>query len=237
MLRGAKLERSTPKNRGDHTCDKVSRGRKVRSLLPEHQTHSSLKMKVCCQSVVLEHSHISMCGQTEVHKFAMTLLKRNNKLSPFRLPSTAEFKLFEARKIGGPTRKNFRVQLTGSLSCRWNRHAGEVFAKAYIKKNHGTEFKREDLATSFKTHLRTLKNQYERIQAGPTKTQVDIEHCQMSARRTRRQGVGRLQISYDCADGYRVDCSAERRGSRGIWRVARYRPSPEQVGSRWNERG
>jgi hypothetical protein len=134
-----------------------------------------------------------MCGQTEVRKFAMALLKRNNKQSPFRLPSTAELTRFEARKIGGPTGKNFRVQLTGSLSCRWNRHAADVFSKAYIKKN-GSRFKHEDLAACFKTHLRTLKSQYERIKAGSTKTQVDIEHCSTSARRTRRQGVGKLQI-------------------------------------------
>jgi hypothetical protein len=139
-------------------------------------------------------SHISLCGQTEVRAFAMTLLKRENKESPFCLPTSAEYKLFEARKIGGPTRKNFRVQLTASPTCLWNRQAADVFAKAYIKKNGG-RFKHEDLAACFTTHLRALKIQYEHIQAGPTKTQVDIERCQTNARRTRRQGVGRLLIS------------------------------------------
>lgn len=141
-------------------------------------------------------SHICVCGQGEVRKFAMTLLKRNNKQSPFHLPSAAEFKVFEARKIGGPTSKNFRVQLTGSLACRWNRHAADVFSEAYAHKN-GSRFKHEDLVACFKTHLRTLKNQYESINASPTKMQEDIEHRKTSARRTRRQGVGRLQTSDD----------------------------------------
>ncbi|KAH9031995.1 hypothetical protein EDB85DRAFT_1865382 [Lactarius pseudohatsudake] len=131
-----------------------------------------------------------MCGQTEVRKFAMTLLKRKNKQSPFRLPSRKEFARFEKRMKGGPTRKNFRVQLTGSLACRWNCRAADVFSKAYIKK-YKSRFKHEDLVACFKTHLRTLKNQHERIEAGPTKTQMDIERCSTSARRTRRQGLAR----------------------------------------------
>lgn len=101
--------------------------------------------------------------------------------------------MFEKRKIGGPTRKDFRIQLIGSLACRWNRHAADVFSHAYVKEN-GQKFKREHLAACFKTHLRTLKNQYERIQAGSAKTQADIDRRRRSARRTRRQGVSKLQI-------------------------------------------
>lgn len=137
-------------------------------------------------------SQIPMCGQTEVCKFAMTLLKRKNKQSRFHLPSQTEFARFEKRKEGGPTSKNFRVQLKGSLACRWNRRAADVFYEAYIKK-YKNQFKPEDLVACFKTHLHTLKNQRERIKAGPTKMQTDIERCSASARRTRRQGVGKLQ--------------------------------------------
>ena len=126
----------------------------------------------------------------------MKLLKRKSKEAPFRLPSMAEFTRFEARKIGGPTREKFSVQLTGSLACRWNNHAANVFSRAYIKAN-GSRFKREDLAACFKTHLRTLKNQHERINAGPGKSQADVENCSTSARRTRRQGVRKLQIYID----------------------------------------
>ncbi len=137
-----------------------------------------------------------VCGQTEVRKFAMTLLKRKNKQSPFCLPSKTDIARFEDRKRKGPTRKNFRVQLTGSLACQWNHRAADVFSKAYLKKNKNSQFKHEDLAACFKTHLCTLKNQYERIQTGPAKTQADIERCSTSARRTRRQGVSKLHIKY-----------------------------------------
>lgn len=133
--------------------------------------------------------------QAEVRKFAMKLLNRKNKLSPFRLPSTSEFTRFETRKIGGPSKNDFRVQLIGSLTCRWNRHAAEVFSHVYVKWN-GQKFKPENLAACFMTHLRTLKNQYDRIQAGPSNTQADIDRCKISARRTRRQGVSKLHIKY-----------------------------------------
>lgn len=134
-------------------------------------------------------------GQTEVRTFTMKLLKRKNKQSPFRLPSTAEFSRFETRKIGGPNKNDFRVQLTGSLRCRWNRHAADVFSHVYLKQN-GPKFKRENLAACFMTHLRTLKNQYERIQVGPVSTQVDIDRRKTNARRTRRQGVSKLYLKY-----------------------------------------
>ena len=177
---------------GKKAGKKAGKGRKVKSLLPRHQSHSSLEMKVHCSvSVVLKHAH--KFPQTEVRKFAMVLLKRKSKESPFHLPSAAEFKLFETRKIGGPTKKNFRVQLKGSLACRWNRCAANIFSRAYIKKN-GNQFKHEALTACFNTHLRTLRNQHNRIKAGPTKTQADIEHYSTSARRTRRQGVRKLQI-------------------------------------------
>jgi hypothetical protein len=140
----------------------------------------------------------------------MALLKRKNKESPFRLPSNGEFQRFEARKIGGPTRKKFYVQLTGSLACRWNHRAAQVFSTAYIKEKGG-QFKQDDLVACFKTHLRTLKNQHERIMAGPNKSQANIEHSSTSARRTRRQGVRTIQINMTCVLMNDVDCSPERR--------------------------
>ena len=122
----------------------------------------------------------------------MKLMKRNNKKTPFCLPSTTEFKRFEARKLGGPTSKNFRVQLTGSLVCWWNRHAADVFSQAYIDTN-GKRFKRGDLVVSFMTHLRALKKQHESINAGSG----EGARPKTGARRTRRQGVSTLQTPYD----------------------------------------
>ncbi len=136
-----------------------------------------------------------MGGQTEVRKFAFSLLKRKSKNSPFHLPSIAEFTRFEAQKIRGPTRKNFRVQLTGSLSCQWNRHATDVFSRAFVKKM-GNKFKREELVACFKVHLCTLRNQYERIKAGPAQTQVEIKYVSSNARRMQRQGVSVPRITY-----------------------------------------
>ena len=62
--------------------------------------------------------------------------------SPFHLPSATEFMLLETRKIGGSTKKNFRVQLMGSLACWWNCCAANIFSRAYVKKN-GNRFKHE----------------------------------------------------------------------------------------------
>jgi hypothetical protein len=81
---------------------------------------------------------------------------------------------------------------------------------AYIEEKGG-QFKQDDLVACFKTHLRTLKNQHERITAGPTKSQADIEHSSTSARRTRRQGVRRLQIDMTCVLIDDLDRSPERR--------------------------
>jgi hypothetical protein len=91
--------------------------------------------------------------------------------------------------------ENFRVQLTGSLACRWNRRAADVFSTAYIEVN-GPQFKEEDLATCFKIHLRSLQDQCKRIIAGPARAQAEIENSSTSARRTRRQGVRMPQIPY-----------------------------------------
>ena len=134
-----------------------------------------------------------MCGQTEVRRFAMTLMKRKSKTSPFQLPSKLEGKQFKTQNIGGPLRKDFHVQLTGLLACRWNWHAADVFLRAYIKAN-GRRFQHNDLATCFKIHLCTLKNQHKCIKSGFTKTQKDVEHCSENACRTRRQGVSFIYI-------------------------------------------
>ena len=121
-----------------------------------------------------------MGGQTEVQKFVLLLLKRKSKNLPFHLPSTAEFTQFEAQKIGGPTRKDFCVQLTRLLSCQWNRRAADMFSRAFGKKM-GNKFKCEELVACFKIHLCTLRNQYERIKARPTQTQVEIEYISSNA--------------------------------------------------------
>ena len=113
--------------------------------------------------------------------------------SPFHLPSATEFMLLETRKIGDSTKKNFRVQLMGSLACWWNCCAANIFSRAYVKKN-GNWFKHEALTACFNTHIQTLWNLHNRIKAGPTKTQVDIKHYSTSARQMCRQGVCKLQI-------------------------------------------
>ena len=125
----------------------------------------------------------------------MRLLKRKSKESPFRLPSKAEFSRFELRKIGGPTWKDFRVQLKGSLACQWNHRAAEVFSGVFVKKN-GNKFKQKEIAACFKTHLRTLRNQYERIKGGTTETQAALDERSRNARRVRRQGVSTPHITY-----------------------------------------
>ncbi|KAI9449594.1 hypothetical protein BJY52DRAFT_1227678 [Lactarius psammicola] len=140
MFQGARLDCSSHTNRGDPASHKASHGQKVQSLLPGHQSHSSLEMKT------------------------------------------------EKQKEGGPTSKNFHVQLKGPLACQWNCCAADIFSEAYIKK-YKNQFKHEDLVACFKTHLCTLKNQHEHIKASPTKTQMDIECCLMSARQTHRQGI------------------------------------------------
>ncbi|KAF8259293.1 hypothetical protein EI94DRAFT_1707222 [Lactarius quietus] len=63
----------------------------------------------------------------------MGLMKRKDRKSPFRLLSNTEFQHFGKRNIGGPTGKDFHVQLVGSLACHWNSRATTIFAKTYIK--------------------------------------------------------------------------------------------------------
>ncbi|KAH9037771.1 hypothetical protein EDB84DRAFT_1654762 [Lactarius hengduanensis] len=68
--------------------------RKARSLLPKHQTQESLKMK------------------TEVRKFAMGLMGRKSRQSPFSLPSKKEFQIQECI---GPAVENTTQKKKGSL--------------------------------------------------------------------------------------------------------------------------
>lgn len=121
----------------------------------------------------------------------MGLMQRKTIKTPFTLPSNTEFQRFEKRNIGGPTRKDFRVQLVGSLACHWNCRAAAIFAKTYIKKK-GRVFKYDDLVACFKVHLRALKKQFGQIKAGSKNTQAERERRKKSARRTRRQGVSFL---------------------------------------------
>jgi hypothetical protein len=179
-----------------HTRGIRSHGKKARSLIPTHHSRENLTLKVCFQSTVLDQTLILMCGQEEVRKFAMTLLKRVSKKSPIPTPSSDCLTRFEKRRIGGPTPADFRVQLSGSLACQWNDRAAHVFSKEYIQKR-GRQFKRKDLADCFKVHLRTLKNQYRRINSTPTKTQMEIEACSTSARRMRKQGVSMTRRHHD----------------------------------------
>ncbi|KAH9168267.1 hypothetical protein EDB89DRAFT_1855711 [Lactarius sanguifluus] len=146
---------------------------------------------------------------------------RKSRQSPFSLPSKKEFQRFEKRNIGGPTRKDFRVQLVGSLACRWNGRAADVFARTYIKKKGRDRcpFEHEDLAACFKVHLRTLKNQYERIKAGSNKTRADAaERHSSSARRTRRQGIaqrrGQVLAAYE--ELRDIACHLDKLGAEGM---------------------
>ena len=108
-------------------------------------------------------------------------MNRKSITSPFNLPSNTEFQRFEKRHIGGPSAKDFRVQLVGSLACHWNSRAAAIFAETYIKAK-GRAFKRDDLAAGFKVHLRALKIQYNDIKAGPSKTPAKRRRLGKSAR-------------------------------------------------------
>src|SRR6266404_7841316 len=119
----------------------------------------------------------------------MAMMRRTSKDTPVSQPSKKEFRHFEERNIGSPTKRHFRLQLVGSLACLWNSRAADIFANSYIKEK-GRLFKREDLVACFKVHLRTLRNQYEHIKSGSNKVRrslADVGCHSQSAGRTRRQ--------------------------------------------------
>lgn len=66
----------------------------------------------------------------------MELLDRENNKSPFPPPpSKASVDLMESKNLGGPTKEQLRLDVTGyKVKSKWNRAGAKIIAREYIKR-------------------------------------------------------------------------------------------------------
>jgi hypothetical protein len=129
---------------------------------------------------------------------------RKNPEAPITdLASMAEVELFERTSKNGPTLKRFRVSLEGSLASLWNKRAGEVFAREFVRLRYRCQDETV-VRKAFQTHLRYLRKLYVRQQAIQKNADVDSDdECiqifsdqqrQMARSNRRRSVSGFLQL-------------------------------------------
>ncbi|KAI0069849.1 hypothetical protein K474DRAFT_1578951, partial [Panus rudis PR-1116 ss-1] len=134
--------------------------------------------------------------QNDVRLFSNHLLKRVNRASPFPPPPTAEdLAAFNRRRIGGPTRANFTLDLNAyRFKSPWNLAAAEVFAELYLSQRSRVTDDRDFVIHVFLRHLRDLRDQYRDLQILelPSDDERRIAMAERDAKKTvhsRRYGV------------------------------------------------
>ncbi|EIW74875.1 hypothetical protein CONPUDRAFT_66633 [Coniophora puteana RWD-64-598 SS2] len=101
--------------------------------------------------------------QRQVRKHAAKLLNRSDKDSPFKEPSVPEVVAFERRKEGGPTAKNFRLQLQKANASQWNKQAIRVFTKDFRGCSWHANAGYGKVKRTFEVHMQALREQYKVI--------------------------------------------------------------------------
>lgn len=100
---------------------------------------------------------------------------------------------FNAKGIGGPSAEDFRLDLTGKISSKWNKRAALVFRRHFLDSNlYGTADPME-IEERFLTHLKTLIAQFARKRCSDgtddSEDGMQLGDDTMHARRQRRYGV------------------------------------------------
>ncbi|KAL6299909.1 hypothetical protein BKA93DRAFT_741554, partial [Sparassis latifolia] len=110
-----------------------------------------------------------------VREFALEMLNRQNRKSPFPdPPSRKELEKFEETGIGGPTVDDFRLDLNSEKrKSPWNILAAEIFADEFVSRSWYACIDHEQIQNAFVIHLKSLGRQYQsQMETGPDPEQV-----------------------------------------------------------------
>lgn len=122
----------------------------------------------------------------------MQMMGREHRTSPFiGLPSDAELKAFAKHKSGGPTLKDFRVDVSGkNKRSPWNRRCAKLFAAEYVKLPNAMSRNLKTVEEGFLSHVQTLCNQYKTLMADESDEDIDANDAsRANVRRSRRKKV------------------------------------------------
>lgn len=127
--------------------------------------------------------------QKHIRIYAMQLMNRETRESAFpTLPTEAELDAFTKYKIGGPTLKEFRVDVSGTKQrSPWNRRCAQLFANEYVKLPNALSANKSQIEKAFLTHVGALCTQYKSLNEGSDKG--TSEAAIANVRRCRRGKV------------------------------------------------
>ncbi|KZT02933.1 uncharacterized protein LAESUDRAFT_660664, partial [Laetiporus sulphureus 93-53] len=136
----------------------------------------------------------------KIRMHASQMLGRDFVDSPLPVASLEDLQAFDRKKHDGPSKGNFRLQMTGSLKSRWNKQAAGVFAENFMSIGVSDCQDKSKIECMFATHLATLRSQYRRqLRGGEEPSEVDIDREIEEKREHRRRAVSiALQITSTC---------------------------------------
>ncbi|KZT04093.1 uncharacterized protein LAESUDRAFT_658585 [Laetiporus sulphureus 93-53] len=110
--------------------------------------------------------------------------------SPIPVASDKEAQAFEQHKHPGPSRADFRLHLSGSLTSKWNKQAAAVFSEEFINLGFSDHHNDKDIKHMFSVHLATLRAQYKKQLTGTEEpTQVEFDRQTEDNREHRRRAL------------------------------------------------
>lgn len=100
--------------------------------------------------------------------------------------SIDEIEAFEAKRHGGPTIQDFRLDLTSKGLVPWNIYAEKIFV-AWFKQTRGLQLTEDDeIAKRFHTYVKTISSAYKKTALSPD---VLAAHKVWAKHTTRRHEV------------------------------------------------
>ncbi|KLO06060.1 hypothetical protein SCHPADRAFT_895763 [Schizopora paradoxa] len=137
-----------------------------------------------------------------IREYAMELMGRESARDPVTEPvDPGTLALFEAGRHSGPSanaeddKGEFRLDLLGTYTSRWNKAAAAAFAKGFISCDDYARIQttEKELRIKFSKHIRTIQKHYVRQRDGevPRPSLKDIE----AATRNRTKTLGRQRVA------------------------------------------
>jgi hypothetical protein len=122
-------------------------------------SYVAVKLPVASDSFMLS------AAQASIRSFAKDLMGRSKRNSPFLPPPTdAEIDRFEQRGQGGPTYKDFRVDVRGrNQRGLWNQACADIFAAEYLNSDLALTSNFDRIKQAFLVHIQALCDQYRKL--------------------------------------------------------------------------
>ncbi|TCD63816.1 hypothetical protein EIP91_004911 [Steccherinum ochraceum] len=133
------------------------------------RSDTPLKATKTRQTAVTRRSGQAVTLAHHTREITRLLLGRENKRSPFpECPSTVELAQCEANNHPGPTKENFRLNVSGKkLRCRWNKRGARVAYNEYLEEEGHLDVTFAQFEAAFLSHIETLSTHYLELKKNP----------------------------------------------------------------------